>query len=154
MKDKFIRVLSPFTLAFVIVLDAAVIGYGYYAIEKLSHQVSAVNVIFSVIEIIALIVAVLVTKEILLNGVKFKDDDVEFTGIDDNNIFKYDDIVKIESSKDNKASLKKNFVDRYSNIIIYLKDESVVTIELGLTTNGTLKKIVNELNSRIGKRNG
>lgn len=151
MKEKFIRVLSPFTLGFVIVLDAAVIGFAYYAVQKLSYQVSTINVIFAFIDVIAIIVAVLVTKEVLTNGVKFRDDEVEFTGIDDNNLFDYDDIIKIDYSKDNKASLKKNFIDRYSSIIIYLKDESVVTIELGLTTNGTLKKIVNELNLRIEK---
>ncbi|MFR5874994.1 MAG: hypothetical protein ACLUFN_00740 [Eubacterium sp.] len=153
MKEKFIRVLSPFTLGFVIVLDAAVIGFAYYAVQKLSYQVSTINVIFAFIDVIAIIVAVLVTKEVLTNGVKFRDDEVEFTGIDDNNLFDYDDIIKIDYSKDNKASLKKNFIDRYSSIIIYLKDESVVTIELGLTTNGTLKKIVNELNLRIEKIN-
>lgn len=151
MKEKFIRVLSPFTLAFVIVLDAAVIVFAYYAVKKLSEQLSAINIIFSIIEFAAIIVAVLVTKEVLTNGVKFSDDKVEFTGVDDNNIFDYADIVKIESSKDNKASLKKNFIDRYSSIIIFLKDESVVTIELGLTTAGTLRKIADELNERIKK---
>lgn len=149
MKDKFIRVLSPFTLAFVLLLDIAVIVFAYYAVKKLSEQLSAVNVIFAVIEIAAILIAVLVTKEVFTNGVRFRNNEVEFTGVDDNNLFHYTDIVKIESSKDNKASLKKNFVDRYSSIIIYLKDESVVTIELGLTTNKTLKKIADELNSRI-----
>lgn len=149
MKDKFIRVLSPFTLAFVLLLDIAVIVFAYYAVKKLSEQLSAVNVIFAVIEIAAILIAVLVTKEVFTNGVRFRNNEVEFTGVDDNNLFNYTDIVKIESSKDNKASLKKNFVDRYSSIIIYLKDESVVTIELGLTTNKTLKKIADELNSRI-----
>jgi hypothetical protein len=149
MKDKFIRVLSPFTLAFVFVLDIAVIVYGYFAIYKLSIQISGINVAFAFIEAIALVVAILVTKEVLQNGVKFKDNEVEFTGIDDNNLFNYSDIEKIEGSKDTSASLKKNFIDRYSNIIIHLKDNSIVTIELGLTTKKTLKKIIDELNLRI-----
>jgi hypothetical protein len=148
MKDRFIRVLSPFTLAFVAVLDVAVIIFAYYAIQKLSFQISAINVIFAIIELFAIIVAVLVTKEIFLNGVKFTNDKVEFTGLDDNNIIEYSQIEKIESSKDISASLKKNFVDRYSNIIIYLKDSSVITIELGLTTTKTLKKIIDELKLR------
>ena len=32
MKDKFIRILSPMTLAVVILLDLAVIGYGVFAV--------------------------------------------------------------------------------------------------------------------------
>lgn len=149
MNNKFIRIISPFTLAFVSVLDIAVIIFGYYAVKKLSQQISAINIIFSLIVLFAFIVAIFVTKEVFNNGVKFDSNEVEFTGLDDNNIFEYSNIEKVESSKDTAASMKKNFVDRYSNIIIYLNDNSVVTIELGLTTKKTLKKITDEINSRI-----
>jgi hypothetical protein len=131
------------------VLDIAVIIFGYYAVKKLSQQISAINIIFSLIVLFAFIVAIFVTKEVFNNGVKFDSNEVEFTGLDDNNIFEYSNIEKVESSKDTAASMKKNFVDRYSNIIIYLNDNSVVTIELGLTTKKTLKKITDEINSRI-----
>jgi hypothetical protein len=131
------------------VLDIAVIIFGYYAVKKLSQQMSAINIIFSLIVLFAFIVAIFVTKEVFNNGVKFDSNEVEFTGLDDNNIFEYSNIEKVESSKDTAASMKKNFVDRYSSIIIYLNDNSVVTIELGLTTKKTLKKITDEINSRI-----
>ena len=39
MKDKFIRILSPMTLAVVILLDLAVIGYGVFAVYRLTQCV-------------------------------------------------------------------------------------------------------------------
>ena len=88
-------------------------------------------------------------KEVLKTGVRFTSDKVEFTGVDENNVFEYSHIVKVQTGRDTKASLKKNFVDRYSHIIIFLDDDSVVTIELGLTTKHTLKVIDDEFKARI-----
>lgn len=149
MKDKFIRVISPFTAGMVMLLDIAVIFYFNYLIQKLHQKLDIWNIMFIVIEIIAIIIAVATSIEVLKNGVKFDNEKIEFTAIDSDNVFKYCDIDHIESSKDTKASLRKNFVDRYSNIIFYMKDGNVTTITLGLTTNKTLEKIVNEINNRI-----
>lgn len=146
---KFIRIISPITILVVLALDSAVIAFSVYAIKRLMQETSTTLILFAVILLIAIIVAVFTTKEALSNGVKFKDDEVEFTGLDTNNIFKYCDIQEVESKKDTQASLKKNFVDRYSHIILHMKDESVVTIDLGLTTQKTLNKIVSQIKSKM-----
>lgn len=149
MKNKFIRVLSPITLLVIGVLDIAIIAFGVFAVEKLITETSKINITFAVIETFAIIIGALVSKEVVSNGVNFCENEFEFTGLDDNNVFNYSDIEKVETSKDTKASLKKNFVDRYSSVTLYLKDETVTTISLGLTTVRTLTKIRNEILSRI-----
>lgn len=149
MKDKFLRILSPITLVVVAILDAAVIGYGIYAIKRLTAVQNATIIIFAVCDLAALIIAALVTKEVLSNGVKFHNDEMEFTGLDNDSIFAYADIEKVETEKDTKPSFVKNFVDRQSKVILTLKDERVVTIDVGLTTKNGLKKIEDEINNRI-----
>lgn len=149
MKDKFIRILSPIQIFVVGLLDIAVIGYAVFAVKTLAKRQATSVIFFAACVVLALIVAVLVTKEIVSHGVKFHDDELEFTGIDNDNIFAYDDIVKVETEKDEKASLVKNFVDRQSKIILTLKDERVVTIYIGITTKSTLKKISDEIVSRL-----
>ena len=139
MKDKFLRILSPITLAVVAILDAAVIGYGIYA----------TIIIFALCDLAALIIAVLVTKEVLSNGVKFYSDEMEFTGLDKDSIFAYADIEKVETEKDTKPSFVKNFIDRQSKVILTLKDERVVTVDVGLTTKNGLAAIEKEINERI-----
>ncbi|MCC8073029.1 MAG: hypothetical protein LIO62_02760, partial [Clostridiales bacterium] len=147
MKDKFIRILSPITIAVVAVLDVAVIAYGIFAIQKLIYYANARTIFFTACEAVAFVVAILVTKDIFSNGVKFFDDEMEFTGLDDNNIFAYENIAQVETEKDIKASLVKNFVDRQSRIILTLKNDEVITIDIGLTTKGTLEKIKNEIDT-------
>lgn len=149
MKNKFLRILSPITLVVVAILDAAVIGYGIYAIKRLIAVQNATIIIFAVCDLAALIIAALVTKEVLSNGVKFYGDEMEFTGLDNDSIFAYADIEKVETEKDTKPSFVKNFVDRQSKVILTLKDERVVTIDVGLTTKNGLKKIEDEINNRI-----
>ena len=149
MKNKFLRILSPITLVVVAILDAAVIGYGIYAIKRLIAVQNATIIIFAVCDLAALIIAALVTKEVLSNGVKFYGDEMEFTGLDNDSIFAYADIEKVETEKDTKPSFVKNFVDRQSKVILTLKDERVVTIDVGLTTKNGLKKIEDEINERI-----
>ena len=63
MKDKFIRILSPMTLAVVILLDLAVIGYGVFAVYRLTQVLTGMTVIFAFFEIAAIVFAVLTTKE-------------------------------------------------------------------------------------------
>ncbi|MDE6767227.1 MAG: hypothetical protein K2J35_03410, partial [Eubacterium sp.] len=139
MKDKFIKIISPIQLAIVGILDIAVIAYLIFAIAKLIHNPKASIIFFAAGVAVALIVAVLVTKEVLTNGVIFHDDELEFTGLDSDNIFDYNDIVKVETEKDDKPSFVKNFVDRQSKIILTLKNEKVITINIGSTTKPTLE---------------
>lgn len=149
MNNKFMRILSPIQLAVVGILDIAVIGYLIFAIKRLIQNPRTTVIIFTAGVAVALIIAILVTKEVLSHGVKFLDDEMEFTGIDGENIFSYDNIASVETKKDDKASLVKNFVDRQSQIILTLKDGKVVTISIGLTTKSTLKKIADEISARI-----
>lgn len=147
--NKFIRILSPITLFVVAALDCAVVFYGIYAAKKLMDAYTTINIAFALIDFFAIIIAGFVSREVMSNGVVFRPSELEFTGLDENNIFNYMEIARVESAKDDKASLKKNFVDRYSHIILTLKDDSVVTIDLGLTTKRTLKKVEKEINERI-----
>ena len=149
MKDKFIRILSPIQIFVVGLLDIAVIGYAIFAVKTLAKRQATSVIFFAACVVLAFIVAVLVTKEIVSHGVKFHDDELEFTGIDNDNIFAYEDIVKVETEKDEKASLVKNFVDRQSKIIFTLKDERVVTVYIGITTKSALKKVSDEIISRL-----
>lgn len=151
MKKNFIRILSPITIAVITVLDIATIAYGIFAINKLIQLRNTNSIIFFVIEIFAIIIAILVTKEVFTNGVEFRDDEIEFIGIDEENTFKYDDIEKVETYQDTTASLTKNFIDRHSLIIFTLKNDKVATIDIGLTTKGTLQKISKEIANIIGE---
>lgn len=146
---KFVRCVSVFALVVTIILDAACAVFSVYAISALREKADFWGIAFVVIMLFSDVLGVLFTKETLSNGVKFFDDYVEFTGIDENNVYKYSDIERIETSRDTKASFRKNFVDRYSNVTLYLKDESVVCIQLGLTSGKTLKKITDELTSHL-----
>lgn len=148
MKDKFIRVISPASTAIVAILDAAVLGYGIFAVVKITQQVTAMSVIFAVLELLAIVVAVLVSKEVLSNGVIFRDDEAEFTGVDDNNIIPYEAVKSIEAYKDTAASLTKNFDMRHSLLIFTLENKKINTIDLGLITNRTLEIILDEFRSR------
>lgn len=149
MKDKFYLILSPINLAVILLLDGGCGYFGYLAVDKLLNELTTLNLTFGAIMAFAILVAVLTTVNMFRNGVKFHSDRVEFTGVDSDNEFLYSDIEKIDSQKDDSVSFRKNFVDRYSHIILYLKDEKVVTITLGLTTKSTLNKIIDELKSRI-----
>lgn len=150
MKDKFIRILSPITLCVVAILDIAVIAYAFFAVKQLMRNQSATTIIFALIEIFAIVIAVLVTREVFKNGVIFHDDEAEFLGLDSDNIFDYENITKVETFKDTAPSFVKNFVDRQAKIIITLKDEQVITIDIGLCTKHTLELIKRELLSRTG----
>lgn len=148
MKDKTIRIISPVVTAIIAILDAAVLGYGIFAVVKLIQQFGTMSIIFAVIEVFALVVAILVSKEVLSNGVIFRDDEAEFTGVDDNNVILYDEVKEIEAYKDTAASLTKNFDMRHALIMFTMKDKKVNTIDLGIVANGTINKILDEFKVR------
>lgn len=150
MKDKFIRVLSPITAAVILLLDVSVVAYGIFAVKKVIELRSAAAIFFAAVEVAAIIIAVLVTRETLRNGVVFREDEFEFTGLDDNNIFDYNDIENVESYKDTTPSLVKNFIDRHSVLTFTLKEDKVVTIDIGLSRKYTLDLIHKEICQRCG----
>lgn len=149
MEKKFIRVISPFSLAVTLVSDIAVIVLARLATDRLKVTVDAYSIIFIAVIAFSTVLACGLSIQLFRNGVKFDMEKMEFTAIDDNNVFYYKEIEKIETIRDTKASLRKNLVDRYSRIIIYTVNNEVATIELGLTTNRALKKIEQEIQKRI-----
>lgn len=151
MKQKFIRIISPITIIVIALLDIAVIGFAVFSIKKIIEVQNLYSIFFGAIEIFAIIVAALVTKEAISNGIVFYEDRLEFTGIDDKNVFPYSDIAEVETYQDTKASLKKNFIDRHSLIIITLNDETVTTVDVGLTSKKLLTKFKKELADHISE---
>ena len=151
MKKKFIRILSPITLIVIALLDIAVISFAVFSVKKIIEVQNLYSIFFAAIEILAIIVAVLVTKETIGNGIIFYEDKLEFTGIDDKNVFHYN--AEVETYRDTKASLKKNFIDRHSLIIITLNDETVTTVDIGLTSKKVLIEFKKELAEYIGREN-
>lgn len=147
--EKFIRVISPFTVIIVLILDIATVAFGAFAVMKIIENADIYTILFVIIEVVALIVAALTTKEALSNGVKFGEKEIEFTALDSDSTFQYAEIDRVDTYKDTQASLRKNFVDRYSRIILYMKDDTVATIDLGQTSKKTLSKIKAEIESRI-----
>lgn len=151
MKDKYISVISPIALPVVLLFDAAVIYYFIFAVKKVTVDSSTFATIFLAIQSFMLVLAALTTREVLRHGVRITEDYVEFTALDSDNKVRFDEIEKISVQKDTKASLKKNFVNRYSSIVFYLHDDTVLTVELGITTKRKLAKIEKEINDRIIK---
>lgn len=148
MENRFIRVVSPFSFFLTLVADVAAVFLAKLAIDRLKQVVDAYSIIFIIVIVFTLILVAGLSVQLFKNGVKFDDEKMEFTSLDDNNVFYYKDIEKIETIRDTKASLKKNFVDRYSRIVIHTTGDDVVTIDLGLTTKGTLTKIEQEIRKR------
>ena len=151
MKRKFIRIISPITIIVIALLDIAVTGFAVFSIKKIIEVQNLYSIFFGVFEILAIVVSVLVTKETIIHGIAFYEDRLEFTGIDDKNVFPYSDIAEVETYRDTKASLKKNFIDRHSLIIITLNDDTVTTIDIGLTSKKLLIKFKKELKEHIGE---
>ena len=151
MKDKYISVISPIALPVVILFDSAIIYYFIFAIKKVMADSSTFATIFLAIQSFMLVLAALTTREVLRHGVRITENYVEFTALDSDNKVRFDEIEKISVQKDTKASLKKNFVNRYSSIVFYLNDDTVLTVELGITTKRKHAKIEKEINDRIIK---
>ena len=150
MKDKFIPCVSPLSLFVIALFDIASLVMTVFAVKGIIHRPNIYNIAFFVIMVVDIVTALLATKSLMKNGVRFKENEVEFTALDNNNIYAYNDIERADFYKDTKASLKKNFVSRYSSIIFYLKDGSVATVELGLTSKRKLRIIEEEIKKRIG----
>ena len=113
MKDKFFRIISPITLSVVIVLDVAIVAFAAFSVKKLLYFANFYAILFGICEVFALVMAVLVTKDVVTQGIKFGDAQLEFTNLDKDNIFSYDEILSVETQKDKKA---KNAVKRRSAV--------------------------------------
>lgn len=132
----------------ILVLDAATLFLLYSAIKQLSKGFNGYSFAFLLIDLLVLVCVVITTVKTLKNGVIFKENELEFTALDENNVLEYKNIKKAESHKDTKVSFKKKFTDRYSSLIIYLNDDTVLTVELGFTSKKKLKRLVDEINKR------
>lgn len=149
MKDKFIRCVSPIEVIISFAVEASGIGFLVYAIKELKGRTDFYAVIFYIVTVFAIVLGFFMIKQAFSQGVIFYSDNLEFTDIDNANIFQYKKIKSVDSYKDTKVSFKKKVVERFSLIIIELDDGTSVTITLGYTTKRTLNKIVNEIKSRI-----
>lgn len=150
MKDKFIRCVSPIEVIISFVVEASGIGFLVYAIKELKGRTDFYAAVFYIVTVFAIVLGFFMIKQAFSQGVIFYSDRLEFTDIDNANIFEYKKIKSVGSYKDTKVSFKKKVVERFSLIIIELDDGTSVTITLGYTTKRTLNKIVNEIKSRIG----
>lgn len=150
MKDKFIRCVSPIEVIISFAVEASGIGFLVYAIKELKGRTDFYAAVFYIVTVFAIVLGFFMIKQALSQGVIFYSDNLEFTDIDNANIFEYKKIKSVDSYKDTKVSFKKKVVERFSLIIIELDDGTSVTITLGYTTKRTLNKIVNEIKSRIG----
>lgn len=150
MKDKFIRCVSPIEVIISFAVEASGIGFLVYAIKELKGRTDFYAAIFYIVTVFAIVLGFFMIKQAFSQGVIFYSDRLEFTDIDNANIFEYKKIKSVDSYKDTKVSFKKKVVERFSLIIIELDDGTSVTITLGYTTKRTLNKIVNEIKSRIG----
>lgn len=150
MKDKFIRCVSPIEVIISFAVEASGIGFLVYAIKELKDRTDFYAVIFYIVTVFAIVLGFFMIKQAFSQGVIFYSDNLEFTDIDNANVFEYKKIKSVDSYKDTKVSFKKKVVERFSLIIIELDDGTSVTITLGYTTKRTLNKIVNEIKSRIG----
>ncbi|WP_294773343.1 hypothetical protein [uncultured Eubacterium sp.] len=150
MKDKFIRCVSPIEVIISFAVEASGIGFLVYAIKELKGRTDFYAAIFYIVTVFAIVLGFFMIKQAFSQGVIFYSDKLEFTDIDNANVFEYKKIKSVDSYKDTKVSFKKKVVERFSLIIIELDDGTSVTITLGYTTKRTLNKIVNEIKSRIG----
>lgn len=150
MKDKFIRCVSPIEVIISFVVEASGIGFLVYAIKELNGRTDFYAAVFYIVTVFAIVLGFFMIKQAFSQGVIFYSDNLEFTDIDNANVFEYKKIKSVDSYKDTKVSFKKKVVERFSLIIIELDDGTSVTITLGYTTKRTLNKIVNEIKSRIG----
>lgn len=149
MKDKFIRCVSPIEVIISFVVEASGIGFLVYAIKELKGRTDFYAAVFYIVTVFAIVLGFFMIKQAFSQGVIFYSDRLEFTDIDNANVFEYKKIKSVDSYKDTKVSFKKKVVERFSLIIIELDDGTSVTITLGYTTKRTLNKIVNEIKSRI-----
>lgn len=150
MKDKFIRCVSPIEVIISFAVEVSGIGFLVYAIKELKGRTDFYAAVFYIVTVFAIVLGFFMIKQALSQGVIFYSDNLEFTDIDNANVFEYKKIKSVDSYKDTKVSFKKKVVERFSLIIIELDDGTSVTITLGYTTKRTLNKIVNEIKSRIG----
>ncbi len=150
MKDKFIRCVSPINVIISFMVEASGIGFLAYAIRELKGRTDFYAAVFYIVTVFAIVLGFFMIKQAFSQGVIFYSDRLEFTDIDNANVFEYKKIKSVDSYKDTKVSFKKKVVERFSLIIIELDDGTSVTITLGYTTKSTLNKIVNEIKSRIG----
>lgn len=149
MENKFINIIPPAQTAILILLDSSAIGLTGFCCYRLLHILDFYGIAGIVISLILLVIGALTTKTLFQTGIYFKENEIEFTGLDEHNCFAYSDIQKFSLHKDTEASLKKNIIERYTSLILFLKDGTVVTLELGYTTQRKSMQIQTEITARL-----
>ncbi|MCR5208539.1 MAG: hypothetical protein K6C14_08705 [Eubacterium sp.] len=149
MKNKFIRTVPLILVVISALITVVSLTIVYVAVIKLINTVSVFTVVFLVSAAVINIISVLSMKELLTSGIRLYGNRFIITSLDENNEFYYADVLKIDSYKDTSASLKKGFTERYTSVIIFLKNGETVTAELGITTKKTINKIISEINQRL-----
>lgn len=149
MNKKEIKILSPLTMLVVLLLDLSVVAVTVFAIIKLLDEVAPMSIAFAFMDLMAVIIAILVTKEIVSNKIVFYETGFELVGLDNDNKYEYKNIEKIEYEKDDKASFTKNFNDRHAMLILHLKDNKLASLDLGLITKKKLLTIAREIENRL-----
>ena len=140
MNKRFIRTASPLGIAGIICFDVLSLAAASLSVKLLIDKASFYTVSFAVIMAVDIVSAALATRYVLKSGVMLYSDRIEFTRHDSEKYY-FRDIESVQTYKDAKASLKKRFVERYSSIILHLKDGTTATVELGYTTKRKLKMI-------------
>ncbi len=151
MNKKQIKILSPLTMLAVLLLDLSVVAVTVFAIIKLLEEVGPMSIAFAFMDLMAVIIAILVSKEVVSNKIVFTETGFELIGLDNDNKYEYKDIEKIEYDKDEKASFVKNFNDRHAMLILHLRDNKLASIDLGLITKKRLLTIAREIENNISK---
>lgn len=146
--ERFIRIISPLTVITIFIADIAVIFFAVFAVKKLMEAPSGMLIVMSILELLAIVVAVLVTKQVFSEGIAFRDDEFEFVGLDDKNVFEYENIYNVTYEKDTKVSFVKNFIDRHSIIYLEDKNHNITSIDIGLTTKYTTELVAKEICER------
>ena len=149
MKNKFIRIIQPLSCLSLAALIICSLILLYIAVKLVISSVSFYSVCIVIISVTVLITACVSLIRSMRHGVTFDDSAFSFSDLDGENEFGYFYVEKAEGHRDAKVSFKKSFTDRYSSVIIHLKDGSAVTVELGYTTKRNLDKIVDEINKSV-----
>lgn len=139
---KIINTASLLTIAIVLALDLGVAFFFKFAIKQFfKGQTSGTAVVFAVMMAFALFVAVKVTIDQIKTGVEFYDDKCVFNSLDSDNTFFYSEIVQVDTEKDEKISLIKNFLDRSGLLKIKTSEGRIHIINLGTLSKRRLQKI-------------
>lgn len=147
---KFINTASVLTFLVIAALDCGVAYFLKFAIEEIgTGENIGVAVVFAAMMAFALFVALKVTIDQCKAGVEFHEKECVFNGMDSDNTFPYQDIVKVQIEKDEKVSFIKNFLDKSALIKLETTDGRIHIINLGTLSRRRLAQIKQQIELRM-----